>query len=466
MISIFDFFAKLFGKQKTSEQSVSSEMQDALSIWLDLYQYGRGTKSDSRSLNLPAAICSEFTRLIMAESVINCGGDDARSRYLNEQLQRMLRFFRIYRADTALALGSMAFKPYVSGGRILVDQVRADRYVPTAFDDAGDPTAAIFMARKIIGHRYYTRLETHTFHAESQSYTVENRAYCSLNQDALGFPCALKSVDGWEGLQEIQTVANVSQPLFSVFRVPACNTVDLDSALGVSAFASAAHLIEDANAQWARILWEFKGTELAVDVAEDLFRRDKTTRERMELPVGNKRLFRRFSVNPNGQGLSAMMQTFSPAIRDESLLRGLNGMLRHIEFNVGLAYGTLSDPQDVDKTAEEVRSSKQRSFVQVSEMQSALQNALEGLLYAMDVYTSLYELAPSGTAKLSCTWGDSVLEDTDKEFQRRMQMVAAGLLRPEKLLMWYFGCSEADAKLKFMSDAQPDLFGSGTPSLR
>lgn len=156
----------------------------------------------------------------------------------------------------------------------------------------------------------------------------------------------------------------------------------------------------------------------------------------------------------------------TPIIRDESLLRGLNGMLRHIEFNVGLAYGTLSDPQDVDKTAEEVRSSKQRSFVQVSEMQSALQNALEGLLYAMDVYTSLYELAPARKAELACTWGDSVLEDTDKEFQRRLQMVTAELLRKEKLLSWYFGCSEADAKLKYLPDAQPDLFGSGTPSLR
>ena len=201
-----------------------------------------------------------------------------------------------------------------------------------------------------------------------------------------------------------------------------------------------------------------------MDASELLFHRDRTTRERLELPAGSKRLFRKFPTQNNS--ISEMMQTFSPQIRDESLLRGLNRMLRQIEFNVGLAYGTISDPTDTDKTAEEVRASKQRSYVQVSELQSALQTALEGLLYAMDVYTTLYGLAPSGTAELTCTWGDSVLEDTDKEFQRRLQMVTAGLLRKEKLISWYFGCSETDAKLKYLPDAEPDLFGSGTPSLR
>lgn len=464
MMSIFDFFAKLFGRSETSEQSVSSEMQSALSVWLDLYQHGGGTSSDSRSLNLPAAICSEFTRLMMAESVIGTAGDSARSQFLDEQLRRMLDFFRIYRADAALALGSMAFKPYVSGKRVFVDQVRADRYVPTAFDDAGEPTAAIFMARKFIGHRYYTRLETHTFHAESQTYTVENRAYCSLNRDSLGYTCSLNTVDDWAGLQEEQTISNVTRPLFSVFRVPAANTVDLDSVLGVSVFASADELIADANAQWARILWEFKGTELAVDASEMLFRRDRTTRELLELPAGSKRLFRKYPTQD--KSISEIMQTFSPQIRDESLLRGLNRMLRQIEFNVGLAYGTLSDPADTDKTAEEVRASKQRSYVQVSALQSSLQTALEGLLYAMDAYTSLYDLAPSGKTELTCTWGDSVLEDTDKEYQRRMQMVTAGMLRSELFVSWYFGCSAEDARLKYMPDTQPDLFGSGVPSLR
>ncbi|MDE5936653.1 MAG: hypothetical protein K2G83_04535, partial [Ruminococcus sp.] len=59
--------------------------------------------------------------------------------------------------------------------------------------------------------------------------------------------------------------------------------------------------------------------------------------------------------------------------------------------------------------------------------------------------------------KLICTWGDSVLEDTDKEFQRRLQMVNAGLLSKEKFISWYFHCDENQAK-KYIPQADA-LFG-------
>ncbi len=431
-------------------------MQTSLNSWLELYRYGSNTVNNNQSLDLPAAIASELVRLVMAESVIQVNGDTARSKYLDQQLQSFFRLFAAFRAEAAFALGGMAFKPYVSGDRIFVDMVRADRYVPTAFDDSGNATAAVFLSRKIIGRHYYTRLETHTWHAEDNTYTVENRAYCSLSDSALGSPCRLETVAGWEKLSQQQTIADVEHPLFAVFRVPTSNTIDPDSPMGVSVYAHAAHLICEANAQWARILWEFEATEVAVNASEDLFQRDRKTGKLRDLPFGNKRLFHKFSTTDNK--LAEDLQVYSPAIRDVSLFNGLNHMLQRIEFNVGLAYGTLSEPTDIEKTAEEIRTSRQRSYVQVSKMQQSLQDALEQLLYAMDVYATLYGLAPSGNAELSCTWGDSVLEDTDKEFQRRLQLVTAGKLKAEKLLAWYFGCTEEEAK-EYLPDS--GLFGGG-----
>lgn len=49
-----------------------------------------------------------------------------------------------------------------------------------------------------------------------------------------------------------------------------------------------------------------------------------------------------------------------------------------------------------------------------------------------------YGLAP-GNCRIACTWGDSVLEDSEKEFSRRMQLVSSGLLKDELMLGWYFG---------------------------
>lgn len=448
LLKIFDFIARLFSKSKTAEKPVSPEMQTALEIWLSMYQHQESSVNDSHSLDLPFAISSEFSRLIMAESEISVS-----SPYLNQQFQKFLKQFLI-KADLAFALGSMAFKPYVSGKKILVDMIRADRFAPTAFDSSGQVTSAVFLSRKVIGRTYYTRLETHSFDSENHLYTVENKAYFSLSPDFLGTECSLQSVPEWADLQEIQTIKNIERPLFAVYQNPAANTIDLDSPVGLSCFAHAENLIQEANQQWARILWEFKGTELAVDARQDLFRRDETG-NRPDLPVGNKRLFRKYNLGDSG--ISEAMQVFSPAIRDESLFNGLNHILQRIEFNVGLAYGTLSNPTDIEKTAEEIRSSKQRSYVQVSKMQSALQETFETLVYAMSVYASLYDLDSVQNPELSCTWGDSVLEDPDKEFQRRIQLVTMGILRPELLLAWYFHLPENQAE-KMMPDSG-SLFG-------
>jgi A118 family predicted phage portal protein len=455
-LNIFQLIAKLFSRSPTAEKPITPEMRTALETWLDLYQYQSSTASKNRSLNLPSVISSEFARLVLAESTLQVNG----AGYLNEQFQRFFKQFPV-KSETAFALGSMAFKPYVSGGKILVDMVRADCFAPTAFDDAGTVTGAVFMARKVTGQRYYTRLETHSFDASAKTYTVENRAYCSYSLESLGTPCALQSVAEWGHLQEVQTIANVEKPLFAVYRNPVANSIDLSSPMGISVYAHAVDLIQEANDQWGRIMWEFKGTELAVDASEDLFRRDPRNGNLLEIPTGNKRLFRKFASTDNK--IADDLQVFSPEIRDSSLFNGLNHILQRIEFNTGLAYGTISEPALIEKTAEEIRTSKQRSFEQVSKMQRALQDAFEQLLDAMCVYADLYELSPTNQVSLSCNWGDSVLEDTDKEFNRRFQLMTAGKLKPEKLLSWYFGFDEKDAKtMAEYLPVQTDLFGGVT----
>ena len=121
-----------------------------------------------------------------------------------------------------------------------------------------------------------------------------------------------------------------------------------------------------------------------------------------------------------------------------------------------MAYGTLSDPQSVEKTAEEIRTSKQRSYAAVCMMQSALQKALEHLVWAMDFYATMYNLAPRGEYEVSFSFGDGVLEDADKEFATRKSLVDAGYLKPEALVAWYFGTSEEEAR-KMMPGAEPAL---------
>lgn len=434
--------------------NVSGDMVSAIELWERMYRGHPNWEGEAiHSIGLPAAIAGEFARLVTLEMKSEVSGS-ARADYINEQYTRMLVHLQS-QIEQGCALGGMAFKPYpTEDKRLCVDFVPADRFFPFEFDSSGRLTGGVFVDRITRGNRYYTRLEYHQLTGES--YVVRNAAYMSYNKDSIGIAIPLHSVSQWEGLADEVEISGIVRPLFGYFRVPLANNVDRNSPLGVSVYARAVDLIRQADEQWSRLLWEFEGTELAVDISDRAFKLDEKTGNPI-IPKHWRRLFRAHQL---GSADTPLYQVFSPEIREAPLYKGLQDILQRIEFNCGLAYGTLSDPQTVEKTAEEIKTSKQRSYSTVSALQTALQFALEDVVYAMDVWTSLNRLAPAGKYETSFSWDDSIIVDTDKEFSQRMQMTTAGLIRPEITLAWYFGCSEDEAR-KMMPEqkTEADLLG-------
>ena len=86
---------------------------------------------------------------------------------------------------------------------------------------------------------------------------------------------------------------------------------------------------------------------------------------------------------------------------------------------------------------------------------------MEHLVWTMDLYADLYQLAPKGEYKTSFTWGDGILQDVDAEFARRKQLVDGQYIRPELLIAWYFGVSEEDAQKMMPSQPLTLEFGGG-----
>ena len=432
-------------KRLGAEINVSSEMQKAISLWLKLFQDDAPWLGDTtQSLGLPAAIAAEFARLVLVEFDSKITGS-ARADWLNEEYQAARKQLR-NAVELACAGGGVVFKPYPDGNGLALDCVPAWRFFPTSFNSRGQVTGAIFTERVTKGSTYYTRLEHHAL--TEQGYVIRNMAFLSYSEDALGNQCGLDAVPEWADLEPelIIRYKDGTAPegmLFSCFKLPFANTVDLESPLGVAVFARSVELIREAHVQYSRILWEYEGSELAVDASVGALKRTGPDGKPVKLPARQNRLFRELAIDAGSGG--DLYKVFSPEIRDTALFNGLDKLLKRIEFNCSLAYGTLSDPQSVEKTAEEIRTSKQRSYAAVCDMQAKLREALEHLVWCLDFYATLYNLAPRGEYEISFTFGDGVMEDTDKEFARRKQLVDGGYMKPEKLLAWYFGISEEDA---------------------
>ena len=361
----------------------------------------------------------------------------------------------------------MLFRPYLAPeGHIQIDVVQGDCFCPTRFDSSGRMTGAIFYDHLVRGGRIYTRLENHEFSGEK--YTVIVKAFRSMTSADIGIEVPLTDVVEWAALAPHTEFTGVDRPLWGYFKAPKGNVADRHSPLGVSVYAPAVDIIRDADEQYGALLWEYNGGQLALDVDQTALRPGPDGSSTM--PLREQRLYRNW-INGSVSGGRNLYEVFAPTLRDESYRKGLDSMLKRIEFQCGLAYGTLSDPQNVDKTAEEIRSSKQRSYTTVKDLQRALGTAITDLVYAVNIlldaaWRSGAAVSLPGECTVTFDFDDSIISDPKERKQMFWGYVTAGKFPFWRYLVEFEGYSKDEAR-KLAQEAadenrQPELsFGGG-----
>lgn len=414
-----------------SDVTMSPAMIRSINRWKAMLE-GRADWIDDRqgivSLRSEIGICRELTDIAVGE--MEAKVSDAT---LDQAFQAAVRDINENLQD-GLALGSFILKP-LGGGRS--EFVSADKFVPVRFGDDGKPVDVMFLTRKRVSETsWYTRVERHRFD-ESGDLMIENRCYHSSAESDIGLACDITAVPEWAAIEPGPvTYPGMRQNDYGYFRVPLKNRVD-GSPCGVSIFAEAEDLIRRADLQYGRLDWEYKSGERAVHVDERALKHGKDGR--ISMPAGTQRLYRGLNLD---QGSGELYKEYSPAMRDDAYIRGLEKAYRNIEFVVGLSYGDLSDTSEVDKTATEIKASKQRKYNRVNAIQENLKDCLadfvDALAFYNDRYTSNYEF--------SCTFNDSILSDEETERERDRKDVAMGVMSLTEYRMKWYQEDEATAK--------------------
>lgn len=488
--------------------TISSQMEEAIQLWSDMYK-GKApwlkepTYADPTrvvSLGLPSLIASEKSRtaLIELKSEITTPTEETevenpnytepvpdelgnllpstepktikqktpvsstdRAEYLNKQYEKLKKKLRV-QIEYGIAKGGLIIKPYVIANKveengvertdytIEFDFCQADCFYPLAFNSSGDITEAAFLESIVKKDEVYRRLEYHKW--ENGKVTIINKAYKSTNSNIsqdmsavdLGQEVPLSTVPQWADLQETVNIAPVDRPLFSYFKMPEANTIDTTSPLGVSGYSRAVDLIKDADTQYSTLLWEYEGGSLAIDIDRDAlnFIEDDGHGGHSVMTNLQKRLYRKVDIGVEG----TTYQPYAPSLRDTNYLQGLNAILMRIEDAVALSRGTLSDASAEAKTATELKILKQRSYQANADLQQAIQEAIEGAIYAANVYCTLYQITPEGEYEMSFEWDDSILVDVDTELNKRLTLMQNGITSKLENRMWYFGETEDQAR--------------------
>ncbi len=415
--------------------AVSEEMERAMNLWLKIFTNNAPwLDKEVSSLQLGASIAEEFARLITLEMKSEVTGS-TRADYINEYYQKVLEDLK---TQLALfnAVGGGFFKPYVKNNRFYIDYIPQTDCKPLKFDNSGNITSIVFSSQLTKGDKIYTRLEIHTL--QGTDYIIENKAYVteSYNSSMLGRAVSLSEIAEWSKLLERIVIQNIERPLFAYYKVPLTNNIDTKSCLGVSVYHKAIDSIRKADIQASRLDYEYESAERSIYADVTALKNENGTARKQKI------------VKTIDAGEDGFYKEFSPQLRDEGFIRGQNKIKQEIEFQCNLAYGTISDPNAVDKTATEINASKQRSYSSVALMQSSLENALKHLVYILDVYCDLYDLASVGEYEVSAEWDDSIIVDTESEQRIRLQETNLGLGSKLDYLMWRYGLTEEQAQEK------------------
>jgi A118 family predicted phage portal protein len=132
------------------------------------------------------------------------------------------------------------------------------------------------------------------------------------------------------------------------------------------------------------------------------------------------------------------MEHWAPDLRDEDYWRGVDKILRRIEFACGLSYGILSESSEVAKTATEIIASKQRYYVTISTVQEAYKNIIKD---TMANSLMLAKLITQPCMNLDYTIefsvDDNILSTRSEKIEEKVLLFEKGLISKEEFSEWY-----------------------------
>ena len=432
------------------EQIGSEQMRDWIGECINIYQ-GNPIWLDEEdhidTVNFAKAVCSEVARLATLGIGIHLDGS-ARANWLQEQVDRIYFQLRNW-VEYGCAYGTIILKP--NGGTV-------DLYTPDMFEivhaTADRIDGVIFHHWKQVGEKWYTRLEYHRF--EDEKYLITNKCYLGERPDDTKHQVAIESTP-WDYLAEEVAVANMTRPLFGVFRTPQANNIDLNSPYGLPIYSEAVQELRDLDIAYSRNAKEILDSKRIVllDVDRLLPGGGLNNLDRLSLPDYIRLADGDTSVE------SDIYHEINPNLNTETRLTGLNALLSQIGYKAGFSNGyfVFNETGGI-QTATQVEADQQRTMQLVKDVRDKLENCMDGLIYAMDVFASLYGLAPKGKYETAYDFGD-ITYNREEDRVRWWGYVQAGKVPAWKFFVKFEGMTEEDAKA-MVAEAEPQtslLFG-------
>lgn len=416
------------------DMETSESILNAIQTWSKIYNKQEPwIDENTKSLHVARTMCEKVAKAVTIEYKSTCS-----EPYIDEIYQKLLRKKRKY-TEQMLGKSSVFFRPYFNGKDIKVNVVQADKFIPVAFDDDDNLTSYILIDQVVKEDKIYTRLEYNEY--KDNKITIKNICYKGfISGVTLSSKISLTEVDKWKDIKDIETIEGVDRLIGGFATMPTENDLDNNSPIGQPIYHNAMELLEEIDNQFSRIIHEYRGTELAIDIDQSICLPDG--KGGFKVPKGKDRYFRKWDFEDTKD---KSMNIFSPEIRDNPLFNGLNEYLIQVESACHLSHGTLAKPEAIEKTATEMKQSKQDYYVTVSDIQSVLQSAFDDLIYGIYVLCKLYGIPVKNNYSMEYNWDDSILVDKETIQKQSQLELSQGIIDRVAYFMTTRDWSEEEA---------------------
>lgn len=453
------------GREAESVFGVDLDTSSAMDAWIDrFYRITEGRpdwldpEDDIISMNFAEFINQVTSGLVTLDIDVRLP-DTPRGRYLQEVADYALKSID---ETVSAALGNVGVM-YKANGET-VDYVMPGNYLITDANSNREPLGCIFLEKKKIGRKWYTKYEWHRYEMDGNRklYRITNVCYGSDSERGRGKQCPLASVPDWSRLEPDAYLEYIERPLFGFYRNPKPNFMDRSSPLGLPLWANCINELRDLDIAWSRKSTEVQDSKHMTFVPEQAVMYAK--QNGLTLPRFLKGL-----QTTNGT-IGGEIHEHVAALLTDQRIQDINATLAMISTKCGFDQGFfVLDEKTGQITATQVEADDQSTIRTIKNLRDPLRSAFEDMLYAASKFADLYTDLPAESwtnsiselrENITFNWGDITYnyeEDKASWWKYRVQGDVPAWMYYEK----FEGMSEDEAKamIEEAKIKEPTLFG-------
>lgn len=413
--------------------------------WLRVRRPGLYKKS-TRQLNclgMAKILCDEMSALTFSEKTeINVS-----DKHIQALVDNVLADNGFYKSIPAwlsacYAAGGGALKVYAAEGKILIDYLTADCFIPTEFTNSRI-TGGVFCSTHTRGQNFYTLMELYGINGGGTE--IEHKLFCAPSRGQLGAQVSLSELYD-NPPPEYALYDGITTPLFAYFKPAAANNLDIGSPLGVPIYANCVDTLRGLDVAFDSYCREFVLGKKRIIVPSSCIRTvvDPETGEVRRYFDTDDEAYQALKCDDD-KDLKITDNTMTLRITEH--VDGINGLLNILCTQTGFSSGTFSFTSGGVKTATEIISENSKTFRTAKSNKNMLSETFDGLVRAIAALGGYFGYCPrTDDYEVLSAFNDSIIEDDNTIIDNNIKLVSAGLKSKLSAIMDVLKCDAEAAQ--------------------